>query len=98
MSTMLELPIQRVVGGLCAACEHAPDCTHARASGMPIFGCDDASPLAIAIAPTTGIDVAHPVTPPKRFAAKGLCATCERFPKCTYPKLEGGVWHCDEFE
>lgn len=98
MSTMLELPIQRAVGGLCATCEHAPDCTHPRASGAPILECDDAVPLTIAIAPTTGIEAVRHAAPPPRFAAKGLCATCERFPTCTYPKLEGGVWHCEEFE
>jgi len=28
----------------------------------------------------------------------GLCRTCVRLSDCTYPKPEGGVWHCDEHE
>ena len=28
---------------------------------------------------------------------KGLCQTCEYRETCTYPKPEGGVWHCEEY-
>jgi hypothetical protein len=28
---------------------------------------------------------------------RGLCRTCECKEICTYPKPEGGVWHCEEF-
>lgn len=31
-------------------------------------------------------------------ATPGLCRTCARWSDCTYPKPEGGVWHCDEHE
>lgn len=29
---------------------------------------------------------------------KGLCRFCARRDTCVYPKHEGGVWHCTEFE
>ena len=29
---------------------------------------------------------------------KGLCATCIKLDTCTFPKLEGGVWHCADYE
>jgi hypothetical protein len=29
---------------------------------------------------------------------RGLCGTCEKRATCTFPKAEGGVWHCEEFE
>jgi hypothetical protein len=29
---------------------------------------------------------------------KGLCVSCAKRDTCTFPKPEGGVWHCDEFE
>jgi hypothetical protein len=99
MSSLLEAPVQHTAAaGLCTTCEHAPRCTHPRAWGVPVLECDDMSPLVIAIAPTTGIEPVHAAKPPARHEAKGLCATCDRFVNCTYPKLEGGVWHCDEFE
>jgi hypothetical protein len=28
----------------------------------------------------------------------GLCMTCEKRDTCTFPKPEGGVFNCDEFE
>ena len=98
MSTLMESPVYQAVGGLCATCDNAPRCTHPRATGAPVLECDDASTLLIAIAPTTGIEAARRQEPPPRIATKGLCATCERFSDCTFPKLEGGVWHCEEYE
>ena len=28
----------------------------------------------------------------------GLCRNCARLSNCTYPRPEGGVWHCEEYE
>jgi len=30
--------------------------------------------------------------------AAGLCRNCARLSTCTYPRPEGGVWHCNEYE
>jgi len=27
----------------------------------------------------------------------GLWAYCDRWSTCTYPKSEGGVWHCEDY-
>jgi hypothetical protein len=27
----------------------------------------------------------------------GLCGLCEDRSTCTYPRPEGGVWHCEEY-
>ena len=99
MSSVLEAPVHGSIAlGLCTTCDHAPRCTHPRTRGVPVLECDDTSVFVIAIAPATGIDLVHHAAPPSRAAAKGLCATCVRLADCTYPKLEGGVWHCDEFD
>jgi hypothetical protein len=29
---------------------------------------------------------------------KGLCVNCKYRETCLYPKPEGGVWHCEEYE
>lgn len=51
--------------------------------------------------------VAAPLASPgdaERFSAAnrewypGLCMTCEKAAGCKYPKPEGGVFNCDEFE
>ncbi len=38
--------------------------------------------------------------PAEEEAAKyaGLCVNCEHRRTCTYPKPEGGVWHCEDYE
>jgi hypothetical protein len=28
----------------------------------------------------------------------GICSTCAKRDTCTFPKPEGGVWQCEEFE
>ena len=28
---------------------------------------------------------------------KGLCSNCEERRSCTFPKPEGGIWHCEEY-
>ncbi|MHC4505741.1 MAG: hypothetical protein ACYTFI_20745, partial [Planctomycetota bacterium] len=28
---------------------------------------------------------------------RGLCGNCEERRSCTFPKPEGGVWHCEEY-
>ncbi|HUC44014.1 MAG TPA: hypothetical protein VMR65_08250 [Candidatus Sulfotelmatobacter sp.] len=98
MSTILELPVRGTVKGLCTTCEHAPQCTHLRPHDVPTLMCDDMVPLSIAIAPTAGIDPGQAIPAGNRVGPKGLCATCTRHPSCRYPKLEGGVWHCEEFD
>lgn len=35
-------------------------------------------------------------TDDRRF--KGLCVNCAYRETCLYPKPEGGVWHCEEYE
>jgi len=27
----------------------------------------------------------------------GLCMNCEHRRTCTYPKPEGGIWHCEDY-
>ena len=29
---------------------------------------------------------------------KGLCSDCENRKECILSKLEGGVWHCEEYK
>jgi len=29
---------------------------------------------------------------------RGICVSCKWRKTCTFPPVEGGVWHCEEFE
>lgn len=97
---------QRLDQGLCSCCKGASTCTYPKTSGRPILECDEfdgilAPPLGLVhprnVAP---MDPAHQANPRgsdfKEY--RGLCSNCEQRSTCTYPKLEGGVWHCEEYE
>ena len=43
-------------------------------------------------------DILRELTAPLASELPGLCRNCARLVDCTYPKPEGGVWHCDEYE
>lgn len=86
--------------GLCTSCSNASDCTFPRSMTGPVIECDEFEGI-VAVAPATR--PADP-EPTNRFAVAnrewypGLCLTCEKREGCTFPKPEGGVFSCDEFE
>jgi hypothetical protein len=55
-----------------------------------------AMPEAIAPSSTVQAQATYIHEHPTRF--KGLCTTCDKRATCTFPKADGGVWHCEEFE
>lgn len=91
--------------GLCSCCNYSPTCTYPRESGRSVLQCDEfdgiSSPpeqrikkirnLSINYFSGTHPDAQGPVM------STGLCPYCENFHACTYPKPEGGVWHCEEY-
>lgn len=90
--------------GLCSTCKHASECTFPRDPNRPVMQCEEfegilyapeetrrAQPLSFGgKAPKT--DEEEPTQ------LKGLCKLCENRSTCTYPKPEGGVWHCVEYK
>jgi hypothetical protein len=91
------------IKGLCSTCENAPSCTFPRDIARPIRECEEfiggevhaERPLCAAAKPTHD----EVVWAPKESAAMlGLCRTCEDWECCTFPKAEGGVWHCEEYK
>jgi len=87
--------------GLCATCVHQAGCTFPRRSDEPVFQCAE---FEGELAPVV-LKGAIPVFA-QRFdeseasgcQAKGLCRTCSKRLSCLFPKPEGGVWHCEEYE
>ncbi len=91
--------------GLCSCCNGASTCTYPKIPGRSILECEEFD--GILPDPTGGVDVKN-VSPlslvdpsissetgPHEY--RGLCSNCEERTTCTYPKPEGGVWHCDEY-
>lgn len=97
VSTRQEYP------GICAVCQHAPTCIYLKAADQPVLMCemfdgyvrkDNPPPIMRIPAVTTSATVVEKES--HKFV--GLCASCRKRETCIYPKSEGGVWRCEEYE
>ncbi len=90
--------------GLCLYCKFSSECTFPRDQEKPVYHCeefdDDISEdqrLSVNKYMQGVIDSLYdsPEPSPK---ALGLCCICENWDNCSFPKPEGGVWHCEEYK
>lgn len=98
--------------GLCSTCKNASTCTYPRDPERPVHYCCEhegheecEGSVSLALLRTGNIFSLPPelvATPPpaERDSGidKGLCKNCANRETCTFPRPEGGVWHCDEYE
>ena len=102
-------PEQRLDQGLCSCCKGASTCTYPRDPDCPVLQCEEFDgilPLPskrrslirnVSFMPPRGM-VGEPAPRGLEFLEpRGLCSICEERETCTFPKLEGGVWHCEEY-
>jgi hypothetical protein len=89
--------------GICAVCQYAPTCIYLKAADQPVLMCEmfegygrkeNPAPAPRILSFTTSASVAEKDS--SKFA--GLCASCKKRETCIYPKSEGGVWRCEEYE
>jgi hypothetical protein len=87
---------------LCSNCKNAPTCTFPKDPNRPSFYCEE---FEIEELPPQKI-AEKGRTPPTDFhfskekdttGFRGLCGDCENHRTCGFPKLDGGVWHCEEY-
>jgi hypothetical protein len=93
----------RLFQGLCLTCQNAPGCTFPRDRARPIWQCEEftgdgkpserVSPEGV-VPPRTGMVEAER----EGGAWMGLCKNCANRQDCRYPKPEGGVWRCEEYD
>ena len=91
------MPHETKLAGLCSTCIHAGDCSISREDGTPVLECEEFETWQpLNAAPRKSGPAAEPkhVIP---AAGKGLCGDCEHRDTCTFPRPEGGVWHCEEY-
>jgi len=88
--------------GICSTCKNAPHCIFRKDATSPILQCEEFENFP----PVTRNNI------PKHLGAvsattiqtrgtsnyKGLCINCTKVETCTFPKPEGGVWRCEEYE
>ena len=87
---------------LCPSCTHTQDCMYQKESDMSVWQCEE---YEVYENPSVGITGKNNPSSFQKKAElnensaryKGLCKTCDYREICTYPKPEGGVWHCEEY-
>ena len=86
--------------GICSNCNNETDCKYLENCDQPVFHCDQYDGYAPPPKETVKLNPkslkAKPNTQ-KASSYQGLCRDCELRETCTFPKAEGGVWHCDEY-
>ncbi len=87
------------VQGICASCRHMATCIYMKELPRPVLSCDLFEGHAVQkseAVPRNAGNGRLPRSNPRKFT--GLCASCQKIETCIYPKPEGGVWHCEEYE
>jgi len=98
--TVIEKPKKRTpvdVPDLCMTCNHAQNCMYRKNKPEPVVECEEFD--GYAISPGAGF-VSESLSQEKKSDSrfKGLCVNCAKRETCTFPKAEGGVWHCEDYE
>ena len=90
--------------GLCTTCIHASICGLGKNSDSPVIYCEEFEyrfpPMSMKaeITANTPKKARDKLTEERTdHSYKGLCINCENRETCTFPKSEGGVWHCEEY-
>ncbi len=80
---------------LCANCKNAPTCTFPKDPDKPSLYCEE---FEIEELPHKKIIDSHFNKEKGTSGLKGLCSDCENYKTCGFPKPEGGIWHCEEYQ
>lgn len=92
--------------GICLICKNANTCVFPRDPNRPLLYCDELElddPLPKGTREAMVSSYADMLEQTCRRskgseAPLGLCKLCENREECTFPKPEGGVWHCEEYK
>jgi hypothetical protein len=94
------LPSKQEQTGLCSCCKSFQTCTFPRDPQRPILQCEEFDGILPSrlkmVPPGKTVDTFSAKNEPDPY--RGLCGLCENRETCTYPKPEGGVWHCEEYQ
>lgn len=81
--------------GLCAYCQRKYSCCLTDDCGL-VFECDDYEPGDEAVVPLTfsTLDLGRE----DDVEIFGLCSQCQIKDSCQLKNINGGVWHCEEYQ
>jgi hypothetical protein len=103
-----DVPKQKGDRGLCVVCRADADCAFSRRPGSPVLACEEFDGLEVAKAKgdnvSQGRNESRGETGEREQSQKpnrsrqGLCRDCRIYDSCVYPKNEGGIWRCEEYQ
>lgn len=89
---------------LCWTCIHESSCMTLDRPGRLVLECEEFSTRKLRIADRwqalTRLEPQwhrDPAAAETRSKAEGLCFDCENRPDCRLRRLDGGIWHCEEY-
>ncbi len=94
----------RLFQGLCLTCQNASECTFPRDSARPVLQCEEfgdilgRSPEKVSPEGSRPPGTALSQAESELGTWIGLCKNCENRKDCRYPKPEGGIWRCEEYD
>ncbi|KPK78102.1 MAG: hypothetical protein AMJ79_00840 [Phycisphaerae bacterium SM23_30] len=96
----------KVFYDLCSTCIHAKYCTFPQDPMTPVQQCEEFDDR-VEVAPrpikerkdlemNTSVGAENDREEKSHY--KGLCSDCRNRHTCVFPKPEGGVWYCEEYQ
>jgi hypothetical protein len=86
--------------GICGVCALGRDCELADGCETPMMNCEEFVPDPALVRDVVNLAIvrqAHVTQQSRSRRHLGLCQNCEHREDCTFPRNEGGVWHCEEY-
>lgn len=86
--------------GLCRSCAHELKCAYLTSAPASVLFCEAfAGPTPVALRRAVARSSREESLADSHIARfAGLCRTCTNRDSCTFPKPEGGVFNCEEYE
>lgn len=93
----MTMPRSLELKGVCGVCALVDTCDRAKDLNAPLTTCDKLEPEPSLVSEVVNrfLEAVNPQLVSANHL--GLCANCDNRADCTFPKNEGGVWHCEEY-
>jgi len=84
--------------GICTICKNNENCTFSTNGKRKVTHCEEWEGVAAKPNLNGALNRIIKQNSVERQISTGLCQYCALQETCTYPKKEGGIWICDEYE
>ena len=83
--------------GICGVCALVDSCERATDLKAPLMTCEKLEPDPGLVSEMVNSFLESTIPHSGSGSNLGLCSNCDHRVDCTFPKNEGGVWHCEEY-